>query len=322
MRLSVVKHRDQETLGEFMQKNVDGKSRYFSDEWAATKKPARRHFAYYDTVCHKKWFRDRQTDVHTNTIETTWRVVKAFVPRRRFGKDTLQQSLDECEWRRKFDHNVWEAFWEAARRFTFRVIRRTPEVDAVVHEENLWKEAAREVVAEEKKQLREQERKATEEAKLFNEWKFAAEFVVNEEEELEKERDEKRKRAEDLHSDARRYSRGTVPEPAPLPPLSPPPPPQVKSTIESSAMTTITQVPEQLRETYREREKMRLADIRAEVIWEVPEQLLNLIKQPKISPATLQTPPPAILSPLPPPTLSTPWSHLPPMQEPPSKVVL
>jgi len=121
----------------------------------------------------------------------------------------------ECEWSREFDHNVWEAFWEAARRFSFRVIRRTPENDAAVHEQNEWIDIVKEVEKDEKLEKRKQEKEASEEAKLFNEFKFAAEFLVA----------RKRKKAEEEDDARASCPRGWNPQPLPLPPLKPPPPP-------------------------------------------------------------------------------------------------
>jgi transposase-like protein len=65
------------------------------------------------TVNHTIHFRDPETGVHTNTIEGTWNGIKIGMPRRNFGRDTVDGHLLEFIWRRKNQENMWDAMLNA-----------------------------------------------------------------------------------------------------------------------------------------------------------------------------------------------------------------
>uniref|UniRef100_A0A0G4I302 ISXO2-like transposase domain-containing protein n=1 Tax=Chromera velia CCMP2878 TaxID=1169474 RepID=A0A0G4I302_9ALVE len=220
-----VKDRTAQTMEDFIEKYIHPGSILYSDMWKGycTARIVDTLVSGHNTINHSKDFVDPETGVHTNTIESTWRVLKARVPRSSWRESRILPRLTEMQWRRQHHATLWESFWKAVTRSDFPEIVRNQTVDAVKHEENQWLAASRTLAFEERVQKRRAEKEEWEETKRVKK------------EQQEREREENRVSQERQRVEVQRWrreadlaARGLIPMRPLMPntrPLLPPPPP-------------------------------------------------------------------------------------------------
>ncbi|KAA8494659.1 putative transposase-like protein [Porphyridium purpureum] len=108
--MTVVPNRTTRTLIPIIQQRVHPGSIIHTDCWKSyfilKYHPTLRHY----TVNHEMHFKDPVTGVHTNTVEGTWRAVKATMPDSAYDGNRVNLYLEEFIWRRINHGRVWEAF--------------------------------------------------------------------------------------------------------------------------------------------------------------------------------------------------------------------
>ncbi|MFC1492044.1 IS1595 family transposase [Nitrospinota bacterium] len=100
VRLQVINKPDRKTLHKFIKENTDDETEaIYTDEWPAYKGIADAN-TRHETVNHsiEEWVRE---DVHTNTIEGVWSILKRSVTGtyHKLSMKHLDAYLDEIEWR-------------------------------------------------------------------------------------------------------------------------------------------------------------------------------------------------------------------------------
>jgi transposase-like protein len=106
-----VPNRTKETLFEILEKYVEKGTTIYSDCWSAYQTDELEKYGWkHGTVNHSKYFKDPETGVHTNTIESNWRSTKASLPQYGTVKDLYNSYFSEYMWRRRFVSNDCNAF--------------------------------------------------------------------------------------------------------------------------------------------------------------------------------------------------------------------
>ncbi|KAI8326421.1 hypothetical protein GQ54DRAFT_294870, partial [Martensiomyces pterosporus] len=81
-----------------------------SDMWKAYDGLEKINDYAHRTVTHSITFLDKETGVHTNRIEATWRAAKALVPIQCRNLRRIQPYLDEYCWRKRYRGGLFLAF--------------------------------------------------------------------------------------------------------------------------------------------------------------------------------------------------------------------
>ena len=109
----VVPKQDVETLLPIIMRFITPGSIIHSDCWKAYKDiPELEDYHYqHGTVNHSMEFKSA-SGVHTNMIEGAWSAqFKRHIPKNKYNKHALPQSLFKCMWLQRYHNNLWDAFW-------------------------------------------------------------------------------------------------------------------------------------------------------------------------------------------------------------------
>jgi transposase-like protein len=111
----VVEKRDAATIISVLSRHIKPGSIVHTDCWRAYSGIDAELGITHDTVNHSLEFVNKENNVHTNTIEGSWRWLKASVSLRgRVGQYLPDQLLEQI-WRRKHEKNIWNSFISALR---------------------------------------------------------------------------------------------------------------------------------------------------------------------------------------------------------------
>ncbi|KAF7689083.1 hypothetical protein CDIK_2898 [Cucumispora dikerogammari] len=102
--------RNKATLHNIVNKHVDKRSDIITDKWKAYNGP-NKVFSTHKTICHRKHFVcPKNTLIHTQTIESTWSVLKRYV--KNYGTN-IRKNLDSLILKFKYkktEKNVFSEF--------------------------------------------------------------------------------------------------------------------------------------------------------------------------------------------------------------------
>ncbi|KAI8317993.1 hypothetical protein GQ54DRAFT_300943 [Martensiomyces pterosporus] len=108
--LQAVEDRTRLTLVPVIMENIEDGSTIHSDMWKAYEGLEKINNYEHKTVNHSKTFLDKETGVHTNRIEATWRAAKVLVPLPCRNVRRIQPYLDEYCWRKRHRGELFTAF--------------------------------------------------------------------------------------------------------------------------------------------------------------------------------------------------------------------
>lgn len=108
-----VEQRDSDTLLAVIRAHVLPGSIVYTDMWKGYKRLNETGMFEHFTVNHSESFVDRETGVHTNSIEGTWRAIKDGIPNRNRVKEGMEEQLWEFIWRRINKDILWDGFVKA-----------------------------------------------------------------------------------------------------------------------------------------------------------------------------------------------------------------
>lgn len=111
--LASVEDRSKATLFDLISKHVATGSIVRTDLWKGYQGLHEHMDVVHETVNHSLFFKDPETGVHTNTIESTWNALKTRIEPRCRVKEGMNDRLMEFIWRRKHKDDLWNAFIEA-----------------------------------------------------------------------------------------------------------------------------------------------------------------------------------------------------------------
>jgi transposase-like protein len=111
----VVADRAESTLVNVISRHVCSGSTIWTDKWKSYTSLSRIFDVTHQTVNHSECFKDPVTGVNTNMVEGTNYAIKRSVAPRNRTIDCLPQHLLEFVWRRKNQHRLWDAFFDALR---------------------------------------------------------------------------------------------------------------------------------------------------------------------------------------------------------------
>ena len=99
-----VEKRDKETLLFYIKKYVKPGIRIIIDYWKGSINLKDNNYIH-DKINHKKFFKIKGTDIHTNTIEGIWNGLKMNILPRHRTRRYLYKHLLETQWRMKFKNS-------------------------------------------------------------------------------------------------------------------------------------------------------------------------------------------------------------------------
>lgn len=106
-----VPNRTKETLLMILEKYIEKETTIYSDCWSAYQTEDFEKYGWkHEKVNHSKHFKDPETGVHTNTIESNWRSTKASLPKYGTVKNLYDTYFSEYMWRRRFVQDDRNAF--------------------------------------------------------------------------------------------------------------------------------------------------------------------------------------------------------------------
>jgi transposase-like protein len=115
----VVEKRDAATIVEVLSRHILPGSIVHTDCWRAYSNIDTALDVAHGTVNHSVGFINKESGVHTNTIEATWRWLKSVVSLRGRVTQFLPDQLIEQVWRRKHVNDVWGAFISALKETSY-----------------------------------------------------------------------------------------------------------------------------------------------------------------------------------------------------------
>ena len=94
----------------------------------------------HDKINHKKNFKIKGTDIHTNTIEGIWNGLKMNILPRYRTRRYLYEHLLETQWRMKFkNNNLWFEYFNKIK-FSNKVLERynTIKLESILNNKNIY----------------------------------------------------------------------------------------------------------------------------------------------------------------------------------------